>query len=191
MAPARRTETRAEVERRNAGGKREVVMVEMVSALCECLCAALAKKNKARRRSDLISARRHSRKLVPSGWGVGALLHFMSSQRKKERENRKRQRTAVLSLDSHSVYDGRCPVTICFGRSRHRRTAPVSDAFTLSTESGTSRSLCRREVRPVQSFVYLHLDLPLGGYFSAHVQRISIVYAAFGGLETFCYSASM
>lgn len=166
------------------------------SVLCECLCAALAKKNKvwATLGSDF-SMEAWQETGSSGGGGVGGMaggptLHVLPEKKRK----RFRDRTIVLSsltaqpatmagVQSPSVW-----VPYMNPKFRVAGAAPASNTFTVITIGHESPMQIRVPLRGQPSSVlYLHLDRNSAaaepeGYYSEHVQRISAGYAAFGGL---------
>ena len=124
------------------------------------------------------------------GGGVGG-LHFMSSQRKRERDSETEQSSSSLSAQPATMADVQSPFVrgaVYEPEFRVIGAAPASNTFTVITIGHGPPMQIRVPLRgQLSSVLYLHLDRNSAaaepeGYCSEHVQRISAGYAAFGGL---------
>lgn len=117
LFPRKFTKTRAEVEEKRGEKNKRVRDGWKWSGawvLWECLCAALAKKNKALASlgSDFSMEAWQETGSSGVGWGGGRLLLMFSHRREK---NRCSTRTIVLFTYRPTGYDGGRPVSICVG----------------------------------------------------------------------------
>ena len=168
--------TRAGGGETERGGKRErVVMVGgngWEPRFCVSVCAQpLPRKTRSERRWDLISAWRHGRKLVPrggrgvrgmGGWG----LHFMSSQRNRERDSETEQSSSSLTAQPATMADVQSPSVWVPYMNLSSITSALLLPVTLSQWSwlGTSPwcgSVCHSEVSSVQSCICIWIATQL------------------------------
>lgn len=163
---------------------------------CASVCARLSpRKTRPERLRDLISARRHGRKLVPLGWGGGggcravwARLNVLPRQR--ERDAEQEQSSSLLFATQPATAAtlagvGGWRVLTCAARHRICSRPRVRDA-----DLPSSRLAGVGSVQSAVICIWIVAALPESRrdrYYSAHVQRISHGCTAFADFFSFSF----